>query len=118
MIETRDAVENLDEILAVDGVDAIYVGPADLSLSYGYGPAYSDDNEEYKEVLEYIVQRCNNAGKDAGIHSTVGLAPNRREKGFMMQTISGDVAALAKGSYRDLQDARAGETGDGSSRIY
>ncbi len=36
----------------------------------------------------------------------------------MMQTISGDVAALAKGSYRDLQDARAGETGDGSSRIY
>ena len=118
MIETRDAVENLDEILAVDGVDAIYVGPADLSLSYGYGPSYSDDNEEYKEVLEYIVQRCNNAGKVAGIHSTVGLAPNRREKGFMMQTISGDVAALAKGSYRDLQDARAGETGDGSSRIY
>ena len=118
MIETRDAVENLDEILAVDGVDAIYVGPADLSLSYGYGPAYSDDNEEYKEVLEYIVERCNKAGKVAGIHSTVGLAPNRREKGFMMQTISGDVAALAKGSYRDLQDARAGETGDGSSRIY
>ena len=118
MIETRDAVENLDEILKVEGVDAIYVGPADLSLSYGYGPAYSDDNDEYKEVLEYIVERCSEAGKVAGIHSTSALAANRREKGFMMQTISGDIAALGKGSYQDLKNAIDGGPGDGSSKIY
>ncbi|MBM45983.1 MAG: 2,4-dihydroxyhept-2-ene-1,7-dioic acid aldolase [Acidimicrobiaceae bacterium] len=118
MIETRDAVENLDAILAVEGVDAIYVGPADLSLSYGYGPAYSDDNDEYKEVLEYIVERCNKAGKIAGIHSTSALAANRRGKGFMMQTISGDIAAVAKGSYQDLKNAIEGGAGDGSSKIY
>ena len=118
MIETRDAVENLDGILSVEGVDAIYVGPADLSLSFGYGPNYSDDNQEYKEVLEHIVERCKSAGKVAGIHSTVGLANNRRDKGFMMQTISGDIAALAKGSFQDLKNARAGEAGDGSTKIY
>ena len=111
-------MENLDAILGVEGVDAIYVGPADLSLSYGYGPAYSDDNEEYKQVLEHIVERCNKAGKVAGIHSTSALAANRREKGFMMQTISGDIAAVAKGSYRDLKTAVEGGAGDGSSKIY
>ena len=52
-----------------DGVDVIKRrSRGHLSLSYGYGPEHSDDNEEYKEVLEYIVQRCNNAGKVAGIH--------------------------------------------------
>ena len=38
MIETRQAVERVDEILAVPGVDAVYVGPADLSISYGLPP--------------------------------------------------------------------------------
>ena len=118
MIETRQAVENLDDILAVDGVDAIYVGPADLSLSYGYGPVYSDDNDEYRKVLEHIVDRCNQAGKIAGIHSTTALASNRREKGFLMQTVSGDLVAMSKASYQDLKNAREGGPGDGSSRIY
>ncbi len=36
LIETRDAVENIDDILAVEGLEAIFVGPADLSASYGY----------------------------------------------------------------------------------
>lgn len=118
MIETRAAVEALDDILALDGVDAIYVGPADLSISYGYGPGYSDDNAEYKAVLEHIVERCTAHGKPAGIHSTASLAGDRRAKGYRMQTISGDAMAVGVGSARDLKTAREGGPGDGSSRIY
>lgn len=118
MIETRAAVEALDDILALEGVDAIYVGPADLSISYGYGPGYSDDNAEYKAVLEHIVERCNAHGKAAGIHSTASLSADRRGKGFRMQTVSGDAMAIGVGSARDLKTAREGGEGDGSSRIY
>ncbi len=118
MIETRAAVEALDDILSLDGVDAIYVGPADLSISYGYGPGYTDDNAEYKAVLEHIVARCAAHGVVPGIHSTSSLAGDRREKGFRMQTISGDAMAVGVGSGRDLKTAREGGPGDGSSRIY
>ncbi|MFQ3316311.1 MAG: 4-hydroxy-2-oxoheptanedioate aldolase [Candidatus Poriferisodalaceae bacterium] len=118
MIETRQAVESIDDILQVEGVDAIYVGPADLSISYGFSNAYSDDNAGYKEVLEHIAERCAAHGKVAGIHSTAGLAANRRAKGFSMQTISGDMVALGKGSRNDLKAARSGGDGDGDSKIY
>ena len=118
MIETRAAVEALDDILSLDGVDAIYVGPADPSISYGYGPGYTDDNAEYKEVLEHIVARCQAHNVVPGIHSTSSLAGDRREKGFRMQTISGDAMAIGTGSGRDLKTAREGGPGDGSSRIY
>lgn len=117
MIETRQAVESLDEILSIDGVDAVYVGPADLSISYGYGPRYTDDNAEYKAVLEHIVARCDAHGVVPAIHSTASLAADRRAKGFRMQTISGDALAVGAGSARDLKTAREGG-GDGSSRIY
>lgn len=118
MIETRQAVESIDDILQVEGIDAIYVGPADLSISYGYGPGYTDDNAEYKEVLEHIVARCDAAGVVAGIHSTASLAANRRDKGFRMQTVAGDLLALRAGAAGDLATAREGGPGDGSSKIY
>jgi 4-hydroxy-2-oxoheptanedioate aldolase len=118
MIETRAAVESIDDILSIDGVDAVYVGPADLSISYGFGPAYSDDNGEYKAVLEHIVARCEAHGVVPGIHSTASLSADRRAKGFRMQTISGDAMAVNVGSARDLKTAREGGPGDGSSRIY
>ena len=118
MIETKAAVEALDDILEVEGVDAIYVGPADLSISYGYGPGYTDDNAEYKAVLQHIVARCDAHEVVAGIHSTASLSSDRRAKGFRMQTISGDAMAVGAGSARDLKTAREGGAGDGSSRIY
>ncbi len=113
MIETRQAVEALDDILSIDGVDAIYVGPADLSISYGYGPGYTDDHADYKATLEHIAERCAAHGVVAGIHSTSALSADRRGKGFRMQTVSGDAAALGRGMVRDLRTAR--ESGIGAA---
>ena len=122
MIETRQAVEALDDILSIDGVDAIYVGPADLSISYGYGPGYTDDHADYKAALEHIAERAAAHGVVAGIHSTAGLSADRRSKGYRMQTISGDALAAARGMAQDLRRAReSGTTADTSgadSKIY
>lgn len=124
MIETRAAVEALDDILAVEGVDAIYVGPADLSISYGYGPAYSDDHDDYREALEHIAATCARHGKPAGIHCTAALAANRRAKGYRMQTVTSDALSLGKGMAADLRAGRGdAPAADGvarrdASRIY
>ncbi len=122
MIETRQAVDSLDDILAIEGVDAIYVGPADLSISYGYGPGYTDDHAEYKATLEHIAERCAAHGVVAGIHSTAALAADRRSKGFRMQTVSGDALALGRGLALDLRTARetgvASAKGGADSKIY
>ena len=58
MIETAEAIENLDEILSVPGVDAVYVGPADLSISLGLGPYGNDGNAVFDDALTKIVAAC------------------------------------------------------------
>ena len=50
MIETAEAIANLDEILSVPGVDAIYVGPADLSISLGLEPGNNDGKAVFDEA--------------------------------------------------------------------
>ena len=52
MIETVEALGHLDDILSVPGVDAIYVGPADLSLSLGLPPGNNDDADSFREALD------------------------------------------------------------------
>ena len=113
MIETRQAVESLSDILSVPGIDAIYVGPADLSISYGYGPGYSDEHDEYREVLEHIVKTCQAHDVVPGIHCTAGLSANRRAKGFRMQTVTADALAMGRGLGQDLKTSRTSGLGDG-----
>ncbi len=73
MIETVTALEHLDDILAVPGVDAIYVGPADLSISLGLTPGNNDGEAAFDEALATIVAGCRRHGVVAGIHSTGAL---------------------------------------------
>ena len=49
MIETRQAVEHIDDILSVPGIDAVYVGPADLSVTYGLPPALDKSGDPFHE---------------------------------------------------------------------
>lgn len=97
MIETKQAVDSLDEILAVDGIDAIYVGPADLSISYGLPPA-SDNAGPFADALDEIIASCRSHGVVPGIHTTPQLAQKRRDQGFRMITVTSDAIALATGA--------------------
>jgi len=106
MIETVQAVEALDEILGVDGVTAIYVGPADLSISMGLPPA--NEEPEFHAVLDRIVAACGRHGVVPGIHTTPATAPDRIRRGFTMVTITSDLNALRSSIAADLESIRSG----------
>jgi len=67
MIETAEGLANLDAILAVDGIDGIYVGPNDLSLSIGLGRQSYLTSDKLHETIRDIISRARAAGKIAGI---------------------------------------------------
>ncbi|MCP5026819.1 MAG: 2,4-dihydroxyhept-2-ene-1,7-dioic acid aldolase [Actinomycetia bacterium] len=113
MIESRQAVESIDDILQVPGIDAIYVGPADLSVSLGLPPA-SDNDGEFAEAIDTILAGCDRHGVVPGIHTTPGLAPKRRDQGFRMMTVTADAGALAAGAQLHLQQGRGDGGEDGS----
>ena len=116
MIETAQAIANLDEILSVPGIDAIYVGPADLGVSLGLEPSGNEGNPVFDDALATIVEACRRHGIVPGIHATGPLTPLRREQGFRMITVTSDGLALRAGYASELAAAReaAGSAGDGS----
>lgn len=117
MVETAQALGNVDAIVATPGVDAVYVGPADLSISLGMRPGNNDDEPAFVEALEAIVAACQNAGVVPGIHSTGALTPRRLEMGFKMVTVTADMVAMGAGVRTELAKAR-GEGADGSTSMY
>lgn len=106
MIETKEAVENLDEILAVPGIDAVYVGPADLSITYGLAPKPDQDDAEWNAALDKVVDRCNAHGVIPGVHADAQLAKKRAQSGFRMITAGFDLANVMNGIRADLKTAR------------
>ena len=110
MIETVEAVANIDEILDVDGIDAIYVGPSDLSISLGLDPDLAQADGRFNEALASVLASCRNHGIVAGIHASAELASQRVEEGFRMVTVANDLAALVGGLRQDLNIARSSLT--------
>ncbi|MFQ5381618.1 MAG: HpcH/HpaI aldolase/citrate lyase family protein [Dehalococcoidia bacterium] len=110
MIETRQAIAGIDDILGVPGIDAVYVGPADLSITLGLRPAM-DNEGEFKTALETIVSACGRHGVTPGIHASAQLAEKRTDGGFKMITVSSDTGALASGAASDIRLARGGPGG-------
>ena len=70
MIETKEALEKLDEILDTPNLDGIYIGPADLSLAVGEEPGFDQPDESlaYKEILR-ILKSAKKRGLFTGIHN-------------------------------------------------
>lgn len=106
MIETRQAVENVDEILSVPGIDAVYVGPADLSITYGLPPRMDQEDGAWNEALVRIQEACVRHGVIPGIHADASLAGKRKAGGFRMITVGFDFASVMAGIRADLKTAR------------
>lgn len=99
MIETRQALDNLDAILSVEGLDAIYIGPSDLSLSLGCKPVFDDVDPLAAQAIDHIVERARAHGVVAGIHNgRPEVAKARIAKGFRFVTVGSDVRLLAAGA--------------------
>ncbi|MBX3142490.1 MAG: hypothetical protein KF813_01950 [Trueperaceae bacterium] len=68
MIETKQALDNLEDILATPGLDGIYIGPADLSLALGLPPEQDSKREEHQATVKSIFAAAKRHGKVAGLH--------------------------------------------------
>ncbi len=109
MIETAAALDNLDDILSVEGLDAVYIGPSDLSLALGCKPSFDDLEPRAAEAVDHILARAKAHGVVAGIHNgSPETALRRIAKGFQFVTISSDARLMAAGAQQVLSSMRAG----------
>ena len=107
MIETMEGLDNLEEIAAVPGLDAVYIGPADLALAMGLPPAYELSDAQHVEAIEAIRQACARHGIVAGIHCADGdMGARRIAEGFQMVTVGNDLVLLKSGAGQQLAAAR------------
>ena len=111
MIETREALNNLDEILSVPGLDAIYVGPADLSNSIGCTPKFDQDEKPVLEAIDLIISTAKKHKIVAGIHNgTPEYAQRMIDKGFQFVTIASDARLMAAKAAEVVGKMRAAAT--------
>ncbi len=115
MIETKQAVDRLDDILAVPGIDAVYVGPADLSITLGLPPGMANGGA-FEDARVLIAKKCAEHGVTAGIHANAALAEKHAAAGYRMITISGDAVALPVQAQSDLKVARG--SAEGTKAVY
>jgi 4-hydroxy-2-oxoheptanedioate aldolase len=105
MVESATALDDLDAVLAVEGIDGIYVGPGDLSLSLGLSAA--DRRAELRDVLSSIVARARAAGVPVGVHAYSGAdAAGYAAEGATIVTVAADAVALGEAVTHHLGVAR------------
>lgn len=104
MIESAQALDHLDDILSVEGLDAIYIGPSDLSLALGCKPTFDAVDPPVAQAIDHILDRAKAHGVVAGIHNgSPEYAHLRIKKGFRFVTISSDARLMAAGSQQILE---------------
>ncbi len=109
MIETAQALENLDDILSTPELDAIYVGPADLSQSLGFPGRVDPVEPRVAEAIEHIAAKAREHGVVPGIYTgSVAYAQQMIEKGFQFVTVSSDANFVAAGAQQVFQAMREG----------
>lgn len=111
MIETAEAMENLEAIVATPGLDGVYIGPADLTLGITNGALAPGFDREEPEMLEAI-HKIRNAAAASGIRAcihcgTPEYAARAIGWGFNMTTLSNDVRLLASQANTTVAKARA-----------
>jgi 4-hydroxy-2-oxoheptanedioate aldolase len=95
--ETREALDNLEAIASVDGVDGVFVGPADLSASFGH--IGNPQHPEVQKAMEDVAKRLKKVGKPAGILTPIEEEARRYiEWGYTFVALGSDLGLLAKGA--------------------
>jgi len=119
MVETRDALERVDEIAAPPGLDGIYVGPSDLALSLGLPPTLEVREDEHVDAVERIREACAANGIAASIHAPSGeWAKKHAEAGFDMVTVATDASLLGEAALGEVRAARGGRVAGSPDRGY
>lgn len=105
-VETAEALKNLDDILSVPGIDAVFIGPYDLSCNLGFGVPPQWDNPEYLAAFDRTLESARKHGKAAGLYSSMGTIEWALEKGFRFNTIGNADGFLLQSAKAALVKAR------------
>jgi 4-hydroxy-2-oxoheptanedioate aldolase len=108
MIETAEALANIDSILDTPGLDAIFIGPNDLAISLGLPNSLDPTVSKVVEAIDRILAACKRHGVKAGVHT--GSAANAKAmiaKGFDFVTILSDSRILAQAATALVADVKA-----------
>jgi 4-hydroxy-2-oxoheptanedioate aldolase len=108
MIETREAIERAEDIISTPGLDAIYVGPSDLSVSLGLLPASDQTAPEFVSAIERVVECCRRHNVIAGVHSgTPEVAKKRIGQGFRFVQMCDDAGSMSRGAAAAVAEMRS-----------
>jgi 4-hydroxy-2-oxoheptanedioate aldolase len=107
MVETREGLDNVEEIAATPGLDGIYIGPSDLSLGLGREPGHGGDVLE--QAITRVREACAAGGIVAGMHCNGGgeEARARAADGFRLVTVGVDASLFRARVGAELAAARS-----------
>ena len=112
MIETAEALETLEAIVSVPGLDGVYIGPADLALSLGHTPKFDHTEPELLEPIERIMTTAKAHGVVPGIHcGSAAYARRMIDLGFQLVTLLSDQRLLVAAAKAMVEETRRGATG-------
>lgn len=107
MVETREALDILDDILAVPGIDGVFVGPSDLSIALSKGAHVDQFHADVDAALTHVAARARAHGKIASCFSMTGKrAAEMLARGFHMSSIATDQVLLKSAAKAELAAAR------------
>jgi 4-hydroxy-2-oxoheptanedioate aldolase len=109
MVETERGIANLDDILAVDGLDGVFIGPADLSVALGGPPHPDSDEPRVVAAIATVRERTHAAGKRAGIFcANASFGKAKLREGFDLVTLTPDLAMLTAAARAAVATVREG----------
>jgi 4-hydroxy-2-oxoheptanedioate aldolase len=109
MIETKEGLENLEAICATPGLDAIYIGPADLSLALGLPPQGDNPHPLHIATCDKIRETAHRHGKKVAMHCAgAPFAIGAIKRGFDMVMLTADIACMVAGARKQLEEFKAG----------
>lgn len=106
MIETREALEAVEEIASVPGVSALFVGPFDLSIALGLPPGDNDGKPAFDEAIRRVAAAAKRAAIATAVLSNPRVAALRMRQGFQMISVTTDFITLGAASRADLESVR------------
>ena len=115
-IETEKALNNLEEIFSVEGIDVAYVGPYDLSMSLGIFRQF--DHPKFIKALEMVVDKAKAAGVAPGIHCSVENINHYIEKGFQFNSLASDTGLLIHGAVNAIKGIKGWKPLDSAPAAY
>ena len=107
MIETRQALDNLEDIVATPGLDGVYIGPSDLALALGLSPDGDNTNPVHVAAVTKIFETARSHGLAVGIHTwSAAFTKRYLFQGFNFVTLGSEIGFMARTAVSDLSEAR------------